>query len=76
MTSDPRAEAMAVLTRVKLDHKATALARNLSLPEKKRLEIARALATRPHKNSWRLAGADDIGIEGDLRDEALVRIAD
>jgi branched-chain amino acid transport system ATP-binding protein len=46
-TSDPRAEAMAVLTRVRLDHRAGLLARNLSLPEKKRLEIARALATRP-----------------------------
>jgi branched-chain amino acid transport system ATP-binding protein len=46
-TSDPRAEAMAVLARVKLDHRAPALARNLSLPEKKRLEIARALAIRP-----------------------------
>ncbi|MEA2910340.1 MAG: branched-chain amino acid transport system ATP-binding protein, partial [Bradyrhizobium sp.] len=30
--SDPLTEAMAVLTRVKLDHRATALARNLSLP--------------------------------------------
>jgi branched-chain amino acid transport system ATP-binding protein len=46
-SADPRAEAMAVLTRVKLDHRAASLARNLSLPEKKRLEIARALATRP-----------------------------
>jgi branched-chain amino acid transport system ATP-binding protein len=46
-TSDPRAEALAVLTRVKLDHRASVLARNLSLPEKKRLEIARALATEP-----------------------------
>jgi len=45
--ADPRAEAMAVLSRVKLDHRAAALARHLSLPEKKRLEIARALATRP-----------------------------
>ena len=42
-----RDEAHAVLKRVKLDHRATALARNLSLPEKKRLEVARALATKP-----------------------------
>jgi branched-chain amino acid transport system ATP-binding protein len=46
-SDNPRAEAMAVLSRVKLDHRAASLARNLSLPEKKRLEIARALATRP-----------------------------
>lgn len=42
-----REEAHAVLRRVKLDHRASALARNLSLPEKKRLEVARALATKP-----------------------------
>jgi branched-chain amino acid transport system ATP-binding protein len=44
---DARDEAMAVLARVRLDHRATVLARNLALPEKKRLEVARALATRP-----------------------------
>ena len=42
-----REQAYAVLTRVKLDHRAFALARNLTLPEKKRLEVARALATKP-----------------------------
>jgi branched-chain amino acid transport system ATP-binding protein len=46
-SADPSADAMAVLTRVKLDHRASVLARHLSLPEKKRLEIARALAIRP-----------------------------
>lgn len=45
--TNARDEAMAVLTRVKLDHRANVLARNLALPEKKRLEVARALATRP-----------------------------
>lgn len=45
--SDARAQARAVLERVKLDHRASILARNLALPEKKRLEVARALATGP-----------------------------
>ncbi|QRG08653.1 ABC transporter ATP-binding protein [Xanthobacter dioxanivorans] len=45
--SDARGQARAVLERVKLDHRASILARNLALPEKKRLEVARALATRP-----------------------------
>ncbi len=45
--TNARDEAMAVLTRVKLDHRANVIARNLALPEKKRLEVARALATRP-----------------------------
>jgi branched-chain amino acid transport system ATP-binding protein len=44
---DPRAEALAVLEQMKLDHRAAVLARHLSLPEKKRLEVARAMATRP-----------------------------
>jgi branched-chain amino acid transport system ATP-binding protein len=44
---DAGREAMRVLAYVKLDHRAGALARHLSLPEKKRLEVARALATRP-----------------------------
>ncbi len=44
---DARRDAMAVLAYVKLDHRAAALARHLSLPEKKRLEVARALAIRP-----------------------------
>ena len=39
--------AMGVLTYVKLDHRANVLARHLPLPEKKRLEVARALATKP-----------------------------
>src|SRR3546814_4896291 len=32
---------------IKLDHRANILARHLTLPEKKRLELARALATQP-----------------------------
>jgi len=45
--ADPAGEARAVLQRVKLDHRCDVLAGRLSLPEKKRLEVARALATRP-----------------------------
>lgn len=45
--ADPAAEARAVLARVRLDHRCEVLAGRLSLPEKKRLEVARALATRP-----------------------------
>jgi branched-chain amino acid transport system ATP-binding protein len=45
--TDAHKVALAVLERVKLDHRASVLARNLPLPEKKRLEVARALATGP-----------------------------
>ncbi len=44
---DPAREAREVLARVGLDHRRDILAGRLSLPEKKRLEVARALATRP-----------------------------
>ncbi len=40
-------EAMRVLNFTGLAHKAESLARNLTLPDRKRLEVARALATRP-----------------------------
>jgi branched-chain amino acid transport system ATP-binding protein len=42
-----RAEAHAVLARLHLDAKASHLASSLTLPERKRLEVARAMATRP-----------------------------
>lgn len=45
--NDARITADAVLQRIGLDHRANILARNLTLPEKKRLELARALATQP-----------------------------
>lgn len=47
MVKDARQEAMAVLEFVGLAPKAGVLAKNLTLPDRKRLEIARALATRP-----------------------------
>jgi len=42
-----RAQARAVLKRLELADQATRLARSLTLPDRKRLEVARALATRP-----------------------------
>jgi branched-chain amino acid transport system ATP-binding protein len=42
-----RAEALALLERVAVDHKRDVPAADLTLGERKRLEIARALATRP-----------------------------
>jgi branched-chain amino acid transport system ATP-binding protein len=44
---DPRARAREVLEFVGLGHRAEVLARNLTLPDRKRLEVARALATGP-----------------------------
>ncbi|MBM4460701.1 MAG: ABC transporter ATP-binding protein [Chloroflexi bacterium] len=44
---DATREAMRVLEFTRLAGKAHALARNLTLPDRKRLEVARALATRP-----------------------------
>lgn len=46
-TRDVRREAMRVLEFTGLAPKASVLAGNLTLPDRKRLEIARALATRP-----------------------------
>ncbi|MDR5694033.1 MAG: ABC transporter ATP-binding protein [Armatimonadota bacterium] len=46
-TRDVRKEAMRVLEFTGLAPKANVLAKNLTLPDRKRLEIARALATRP-----------------------------
>lgn len=45
--AEARTAATAVLQKIRLDHRAGILARNLTLPEKKRLELARALATQP-----------------------------
>jgi len=42
-----RAVAMEVLKKLRLDAKAELLASSLTLPDRKRLEVARALATRP-----------------------------
>lgn len=42
-----RREAQAVIARLHLDAKASQLAASLTLPERKRLEVARAMATRP-----------------------------
>lgn len=42
-----RAQARSVLERLELADQATRLARSLTLPDRKRLEVARALATRP-----------------------------
>jgi branched-chain amino acid transport system ATP-binding protein len=44
---EARREARAVLARLHLDAKAGHLAASLTLPERKRLEVARAMATRP-----------------------------
>jgi branched-chain amino acid transport system ATP-binding protein len=46
-TQSAREEAMQVLERVGLAHRANVLAVNLTIADKKRLELARALATRP-----------------------------
>ncbi|GAC1648092.1 MAG: ABC transporter ATP-binding protein [Herpetosiphon sp.] len=44
---NPRQRAFDILEFVHLDHRALILARNLTLPDRKRLEVARALATEP-----------------------------
>lgn len=44
---DAMKEADTILSQVDLDHKKNILARNLTVQEKKRLELARAIATRP-----------------------------
>ncbi len=44
---DATKEAMRVLEFIGLAHRTSYLARNLTLPDRKRLEVARALATRP-----------------------------
>jgi branched-chain amino acid transport system ATP-binding protein len=46
-TSDARERALEVLKLLQLDSKKDALAGNLTIPDRKRLEIARALATNP-----------------------------
>jgi branched-chain amino acid transport system ATP-binding protein len=46
-TLDARRQALAVLERVHLEHQAEVQARILTIAERKRLELARALATRP-----------------------------
>jgi branched-chain amino acid transport system ATP-binding protein len=45
--AEARREAKAVIARLHLDAKAGHLAASLTLPERKRLEVARAMATRP-----------------------------
>jgi len=47
MVKDARQEAMAAIEFVGLAGKADTLAKNLTLPDRKRLEMARAIATRP-----------------------------
>ncbi len=46
-SGDPRQRAHEVLEFVGLAHRADVLARNLTLPDRKRLEVARALGTSP-----------------------------
>jgi branched-chain amino acid transport system ATP-binding protein len=46
-TGDARQAAMVVLEKVGLDHRSGMLAMNLTIADKKRLELARALATQP-----------------------------
>jgi branched-chain amino acid transport system ATP-binding protein len=47
LVRDARAHALAVIERVGLGRRAAALASELTLPDRKRLELARALATEP-----------------------------